>query len=393
MNSTMFTLDDMQAQTAKLKVFGIGGGGGNALENMIIANIHGVDFVAANTDAQAIAQSSAANKIQLGIDTTRGLGAGSNPNIGREAAELERDRIREALTNTDMVFITAGMGGGTGTGGAPVVAEIAKELDILTVAVITKPFLFEGNRRMRQAEAGIDELRKHVDTLITIPNQKLIGAVGKNTSCLDAFKLVDNVLLQAVRGIAELITNTGHINADFADVCTVMKESRGLAMMGCGSASGEGRACEAADLAISSPLLEDIDLHGAQGLLVNVTGSSDMSLHEYSEIISTIQNMAEDNANVICGMVTDDSLEDEIRVTVVATGLGCDTESQPKPKAIQGNRDQIEIPPVTRIQQKAVTDVPASSAGQKKRFATGQEQDQYDEETLKVPTWIRWQAD
>jgi len=307
--------------SAQIKVIGVGGGGGNAMNNMISHNLSGVEFIVANTDAQAIERNQAEVKLQLGSELTRGLGAGAKPQVGRDAAEMERDKIRDYLQGADMVFITAGMGGGTGTGAAPVIAEIAKELEILTVAVVTKPFNFEGKRRMKQAEAGIVEMGKHVDTLITIPNQKLIGAVGKNTSMLDAFRQADEVLLQAVRGISELITETGYVNVDFADVKSVMSGSQGLAMMGSGKAAGENRAIVAAELAISSPLLEDVDIHGAQGILINVTGSEEMTLAEYDEAVSIVQTMADDDANVICGMVYDNSAGDEIRVTVVATGL------------------------------------------------------------------------
>jgi len=307
--------------SAQIKVIGVGGGGGNAMNNMISHNLSGVEFIVANTDAQAIDRNQAEVKLQLGSELTRGLGAGAKPQVGRDAAEMERDKIREYLQGADMVFITAGMGGGTGTGAAPVIAEVSKELGILTVAVVTKPFNFEGKRRMKQAEAGIVEMGKHVDTLITIPNQKLIGAVGKNTSMLDAFRQADEVLLQAVRGISELITETGYVNVDFADVKSVMSGSQGLAMMGSGRASGDNRAVVAAELAISSPLLEDVDIHGAQGILINVTGSEEMTLAEYDEAVSIVQTMADDDANVICGMVYDNSAGDEIRVTVVATGL------------------------------------------------------------------------
>jgi len=318
---TLYTFEDNSAQSASIKVVGVGGGGGNALNNMIEHRLRGVDFIVANTDAQAIEHSSAETKLQLGTDITRGLGAGANPQIGRDAAESEREHLREFFHGTDMVFITAGMGGGTGTGAAPIIAEVAKEMGVLTVAVVTKPFNFEGKRRLRQAEAGIEELRKHVDTLITIPNQKLIGAVGKHTSMLEAFRKADDVLLQAVKGISELITHTGYMNVDFADVKAVMSETRGMAMMGSGTADGENRACEAAEHAISSPLLEDVDIHGAHGILVNVTGNEDMTLAEYDEAVSIIQNMADEDANIICGMVYDKDVGDEIRVTVVATGL------------------------------------------------------------------------
>ncbi|MDX8393427.1 MAG: cell division protein FtsZ [Mariprofundales bacterium] len=324
----MYTLEDTAGQTAVIKVIGVGGGGGNALNNMIVQQLSGVDFVIANTDAQAIAQSHAQIKMQLGANVTRGLGAGANPQIGRQAAEEERDQIREILSETDMVFITAGMGGGTGTGAAPVIAEVAHELGVLTVAVVTKPFDFEGKRRMRQAEMGIAELRKHVDTLITIPNQKLIEAVGMNTTMLEAFRKVDDVLLEAVRGIAELITRPGYINVDFADVRSIMTETQGMAVMGAASASGDGRALEAATRAISSPLLEDVDIQGARGLLVNITGAEDLTLAEYNEAVGMIQDVTDDDANVICGMVYDESLGEEVRVTVVATGLTCEADAR-----------------------------------------------------------------
>jgi cell division protein FtsZ len=340
--STLYTLEDTMGQSAQIKVIGVGGGGGNALNNMIDQHLRGVDFIVANTDAQAISHSKAEHKIQLGAEVTRGLGAGADPQTGQAAAEAERERLREYFSGTDMVFITAGMGGGTGTGGAPVIAEVAREMGVLTVAVVTKPFNFEGKRRMRQAEAGIAELRKHVDTLITIPNQKLIGAVGKHTSMLEAFRKADDVLLQAVRGIAELITHTGYMNVDFADVKTVMSETRGMAMMGSGVANGESRACEAAEHAISSPLLEDVDIHGARGILVNVTGSEDMTLAEYDEAVSIIHNMADEDANIICGMVYDQSAGDEMRVTVVATGLA--GETAPKLSTVKSANDGVHLP-------------------------------------------------
>jgi len=266
-----FTLDDTQKQVANIKVIGVGGGGGNALNNMIAQGLSGVSFIAANTDAQALVRSAAEFRLQLGSNSTKGLGAGGKPEIGREAAESDRAQIQEMLVDTEMVFITAGMGGGTGTGAAPVIAEVARDMGILTVGVVTKPFQFEGRRRMRFAEEGIAELSKAVDTLITIPNQKLISLAGKNTSMKDTFLKADDVLLQAVRGISDMITKPGYINVDFADVTAVMRENQGLSMMGMGAASGENRACEAAEAAITSPLLEEVDIHGAQGLLVNVT--------------------------------------------------------------------------------------------------------------------------
>ncbi|OIO67343.1 MAG: cell division protein FtsZ [Zetaproteobacteria bacterium CG_4_9_14_3_um_filter_49_83] len=393
--SFLYELDDTSGLSANIKVIGVGGGGGNALNNMIAQNLAGVEFIVANTDAQAIEKSKATTRLHLGAEYTRGLGAGADPNIGREAAASEKDRIRELLQGADMAFITAGMGGGTGTGAAPVIAEVAREMDILTVAVVTKPFGFEGKRRMRQAEAGIEELRKHVDTLITIPNQKLIAAVGKNTALMDAFRKADDVLLQAVKGISDLIANSGYINVDFADVKSVMSENRGMAMMGSGSMRGENRAIEAAEQAISSPLLEDVDIHGARGILVNVTGSSDMTLHEVTEAVSIIENMADEDANIIFGWVNDDSMGDEMRVTVVATGLN----QTPAPK-LASSKDaaasklpfqkfgapvspQIfttdysgyDTPTVARTAEKAVN-------------ATA-----YDEEQLSIPTWIRRQAD
>jgi len=378
--STLYTLEDTSGQSAQLKVIGIGGGGGNALNNMIDQNLRGVDFTIANTDAQAIENSSAETKIQLGAEITRGLGAGADPQTGKVAAEAERERLRELLSDTDMAFITAGMGGGTGTGGAPVIAEIAREMGVLTVAVVTKPFNFEGKRRMRQADAGIAELGKHVDTLIIIPNQKLIGAVGKHTTMLEAFRKADDVLLQAVRGIAELITHTGYMNVDFADVKAVMSETVGMAMMGSGAASGESRACEAAERAISSPLLEDIDIHGARGILVNVTGNEDMTLAEYDEAVSIIHNMADEDANIICGMVYDQNAGDEMRVTVVATGLA--SEASPKLTTINSGPEGRTLPRTPVLLGAEALQAPLFG-----------HEEAYDEDTLQVPTWIRRQAD
>ncbi len=387
--STLYTLEDTLGQSARLKVIGIGGGGGNALNNMIDQQLRGVDFIIANTDAQAIEHSSADTKIQLGAEITRGLGAGADPQTGKVAAEAERERLRELLADTDMAFITAGMGGGTGTGGAPVIAEVAKEMGVLTVAVVTKPFNFEGKRRMRQAEAGIAELGKHVDTLIIIPNQKLIGAVGKHTTMLEAFRKADDVLLQAVRGIAELITHTGYMNVDFADVKAVMSETAGMAMMGSGVASGENRACEAAERAISSPLLEDVDIHGARGILVNVTGNEDMTLAEYDEAVSIIHNMADEDANIICGMVYDQNADDEMRVTVVATGLT--SEVSPRLAAVKTGSDRV-LPgkPILLGTEALQTGMSDAQVAQTPLFG---HKDVYDEDTLQVPTWIRRQAD
>ncbi len=388
--TTLYTLEDTIGQSAKIKVIGVGGGGGNAINNMIEQDLRGVEFIAANTDSQAIMESKAPIRIQLGADITRGLGAGANPQIGRQAAEAERERLREVLTGTDMVFITAGMGGGTGTGATPIIAEVAQDMGILTVAVATKPFQFEGNRRMRQAEAGIAELRKYADTLIIIPNQKLIGAVGKHTSMLDAFRKADDVLLEAVRGISELITHTGYINVDFADVKAVMSETRGMAMMGSGVASGENRACEAAERAISSPLLEDVDIHGAFGILVNVTGNEDMTLAEYNEAVSIIHNMADEDANIICGMVYDQNAGDQMRVTVVATGLANEAKAK-----ISGVKTEQPPLPLTTPVLKTGTDakvVQTDSSNVVHSPLFGNEP-AYDEDILAVPTWIRRQTD
>lgn len=307
--------------TASIKVFGIGGAGVNAVNNMIRGGLTGVEFYAANTDAQALTSCSAPNKIQLGDEITKGLGAGADPDIGFAAAKESHEQIRKALEGADMVFITAGMGGGTGTLGASVVAEVAKELGCLTVGVVTKPFLFEGKRRMKNADRGIDELRKKVDTLITIPNQRLLSIAGRNTSLLDTFRRADEILYQAVKGISDLITYEGLVNVDFADVRAVMSEM-GMAMMGTGDAGGDNRAVEAAQKAISSPLLEDISIHGARGVLINFTASPDVTLQEVNEAAELIHAEAHDDANIIWGMVIDPELADRVMVTVIATGFG-----------------------------------------------------------------------
>ncbi len=317
----MFELTESSPHNAVIKVFGIGGGGCNAVEYMIQENVEGVEFVGANTDAQALQKSNAPVLLQLGEDLTKGLGAGADPEIGRKAAEENRDRIREVLEGSDMIFITAGMGGGTGTGAAPVFAQIAKELGILTVAVVTKPFIFEGKKRMQVAEHGIRDLAKSVDSLITIPNNKLLSVLGKNITLLNAFRAVNNVLLGAVQGIADLITRPGLINVDFADVRTVMSEM-GMAMMGTGVSIGDNRATEAAQAAISSPLLEDIDLSGARGVLVNITAGMDMSIGEFEAVGEVVKSFTSENATVVVGTVIDPEMSDELRVTVVATGLG-----------------------------------------------------------------------
>ncbi len=333
----MFELTESVPHNAIIKVIGVGGGGGNALEHMMSVNIEGVEFVCANTDAQALRKSNARTLLQLGDEITKGLGAGADPEIGRKAAEENRDRIRDVLDGSDMVFITAGMGGGTGTGAAPVFAEIAKQLGILTVAVVTKPFAFEGRKRMEVAEYGIKALASNVDSLITIPNNKLVAVLGKNSKLLKAFEEANNVLLGAVQGIAELITRPGLINVDFADVRTVMSEM-GMAMMGTGVSTGENRASEAAEAAISSPLLEDIDLNGARGVLVNITAGVDMSIGEFEEVGDVIKSFTSENATVVVGTVIDPEMTDELRVTVVATGLGSpDRDIQFKPREMTKN--------------------------------------------------------
>jgi cell division protein FtsZ len=324
---------------ARIKVIGVGGGGGNAINTMIASGLPGVEFITANTDMQALGASLAPTKIQLGAQLTKGLGAGANPEVGREAALEDSETIREQLAGADMVFVTAGMGGGTGTGGAPVVARIAKELGALTVAVVTKPFQFEGKKRMRQAEDGLREVKDAVDTLIAIPNQRLLAIAGRNSSLLDTFKKADDILTHAVRGISDLITVHGLINLDFADVRTIMAEM-GMAMMGAGSAIGDNRAIEAAQKAISSPLLEDISIQGAKGVLINITGPLDLSMHEVNEAATLIQEEAHEDANIIFGAVIDERMGDEIRITVIATGFGEAQRDARRPAyAMAGNGD------------------------------------------------------
>jgi cell division protein FtsZ len=329
----MFELLDTHSQSAVIKVIGVGGGGGNAVNHMLTGDIEGVDFICANTDAQALRNSQVRTLLQLGSDITKGLGAGANPDIGRQAAMEDRDRIEEVLSGADMVFITAGMGGGTGTGAAPVVAQVAKELGILTVAVVTKPFSFEGGKRMKVAEQGMALLGEHVDSLITIPNEKLLAVLGKEMSLLNAFKTANDVLLHAVQGIAELITRPGLINVDFADVKTVMSEM-GAAMMGSGESSGDKRAREAAERAIRSPLLEDVNLAGAKGILVNITAGLNLAIGEFDEVGNTVREFADDDATVVVGTVIDPDMQNDMRVTVVATGLG-ESARVPLPKPTQ----------------------------------------------------------
>jgi len=323
----MFELVDSINDSPVIKLIGVGGGGSNAVQHMVQSGIDGVDFICANTDAQALKGMDAQTVLHIGQSITKGLGAGANPEVGRQAAMEDRDRIQDLIEGTDMLFITAGMGGGTGTGAIPVVAQIAREMGVLTVAVVTKPFPFEGSKRMSTAEAGIEELRGQVDSLITIPNEKLLSVLGKNMALLDAFKAANDVLRGAVQGIAELITNPGLINVDFADVRTVMSEM-GLAMMGSGVGHGDERATEAAEMAISSPLLEDIDLAGARGILVNITAGLDMAIGEFEEVGNVVRSFAADDATVVVGTAIDESLDGELRVTVVATGLGRQQQAQ-----------------------------------------------------------------
>lgn len=381
----MFELVESNAQNAVIKVIGIGGGGGNAVEHMVSANIDGVEFITANTDAQALRNSSARTVLQLGANITKCLGAGANPDVGRQAALEDRDRLIEAIDGADMLFITAGMGGGTGTGGAPIVAKVAKEMGILTVAIVTKPFPFEGRKRMQIAEAGIAELSQYVDSLITIPNEKLLTVLGKNVSLLDAFRSANNVLFGAVQGIAELITRPGLINVDFADVRTVMSEM-GMAMMGSGTASGDDRARRAAEMAIASPLLEDINLSGARGILVNVTAGLDMSIGEFDEVGNTVKEFASDNATVVVGTVIDPEMRDELRVTVVATGLGREDKLEEKPiKLVHKNEsdevdyDKLDRPTVIRNRMAAGGRYNAPS--------------EVNMDYLDIPAFLRRQAD
>ncbi len=335
----MFELVDNAPQHAVIKVIGVGGGGGNAVEHMVIQDIEGVDFICANTDSQALHNLTARTLLQLGETITKGLGAGANPKMGKEAALEDKDRIAEVIEGADMIFITAGMGGGTGTGAAPIVAEVARSLGILTVAVVTKPFIFEGKKRMALAEEGIKELSHHVDSLITIPNEKLLSIMGEDTPLLEAFGTVDDVLSGAVQGIADLIIRPGMINVDFADVKTVMSEM-GLAMMGSGSASGDQRARHAAEAAIHSPLLDDIDFNGARGILVNIAAGVDILLGEFSEVGATVEEFASENATIVVGTVIDPDMGDELRVTVVATGLG-DQEMEAPRAVVDNTRKKI----------------------------------------------------
>jgi len=381
----MFELVDTVGQQAQIKVIGVGGGGGNAVDHMLDATIEGVEFVSTNTDVQTLNRSKANVLLQIGGNLTKGLGAGSSPDVGRQAAMEDRDRIAEALAGADMVFITAGMGGGTGTGAAPIVAQVAREQGALAVAVVTKPFPFEGNKRIRVAENGIKELSEHVDSLITIPNERVLEVMGKQATLLEAFARANEVLLNAVQGISELITRPGLINVDFADVRTVMSEM-GMAMMGSATASGVERAIDAARHAVSSPLLEDTNIAGARGLLVNVTAGMDMAIGEFEEVGNVVREFASDEATVVIGTVLDPDMKGDLRVTMVATGIGAHAEKrqeqpekmvQPLPKAV--NYEDYDRPTVIRHRQET-GDVPGA-------------RDEKGMEYLDIPAFLRKQAD
>jgi cell division protein FtsZ len=383
----MFELTDVCSEnSARIKVIGVGGGGGNAINTMISYSLRGVDFIIANTDAQALGVSSSPNKIQIGMQVTKGLGAGSNPEIGKKSALESRDEIQQYLEGADMIFITAGLGGGTGTGAAPIIAEIARESSALTVAVVTKPFQFEGKKRNTQAEDGIAQLRDVVDTLIVVPNQRLLSLGGRNLSLLDAFKKADDILYQAVKGISDLITVPGLINLDFADVKNIMS-SMGMALMGTGTASGENRAVEAAQRAISSPLLEDNTIQGARGILLNITGGSDLSLYEVNEASSLIQAEAHEDANIIFGTVIDETMGDEIRITVIATGFDDGMREKQVPANVSrlgGFRlDDLATPAFVR-REKSRDNANVVTMG------INEESDTVD---MEIPTFLRRQAD
>lgn len=397
-------MEQMMLSGARIKVLGIGGGGGNAINNMISAGLDGVEFIAANTDFQALERSLASAKIQLGVNLTKGLGAGGNPEMGSKAAQEDVEKIRAAVEGSDMVFITAGMGGGTGTGGAPVAAQVCKELGVLTVAVVTKPFAFEGKVRHRNAEEGLKAIQGAVDTLITIPNNRLLCLADKRATFLEMFKRADDVLLFAVKGISDLITHPGLINVDFADLRTVMGEM-GLALMGTGVGRGENRASQAAQQAISSPLLEDISIHGARAALINISAGPDLGMHEFEEVVSIIHKEMDDEANIILGTAIDPSVGEEIRVTVIATGIGrldqqaqrvVGNVSQTKRLKNEGivpelNYDYLQIPTVVRHHSKR--DNVAQEPPRKKTFLQKLTGGGSEEEDLNIPTFIRRQAD
>ncbi len=392
----MFELVEVndEQKGADIRVIGVGGGGGNAVQHMMSHHIVGVDFICANTDAQALLPIEGARALQLGKEITKGLGAGANPEIGRQAALEDHDKLGEALSGADMVFITAGMGGGTGTGAAPIVAEVAKKMGILTVAVVTRPFAFEGKKRLAIAEQGMEALREHVDSLIVVPNEKLLDVLGKNISLLDAFKAANDVLLGAVQGIADVILRPGMINVDFADVKAVMSEM-GMAMMGTGTATGEQRAREAAEAAIRSPLLDNINLQGARGILVNITAGPDLSLGEFSEVGDTIEEFASDNATIVVGTVIDPQLSDDLRVTVIATGLCAEMSKTPLHVVSQVKLDlskqdyrQMDRPTILRNSQQVKDNAPAE-AYRERKVVGGKESLDY----LDIPAFLRRQAD
>ncbi|MFN2433161.1 MAG: cell division protein FtsZ [Gemmatimonadota bacterium] len=377
---------DQRSQFARIRVIGVGGGGGNAVNRMILEKLEGVEFISINTDAQALLQSESHRRIQIGKQATRGLGAGARPDVGREAVLEDREEVLAALDGSDMVFITAGLGGGTGTGAAPVLAEMAKELGALTVAIVTKPFAFEGRKRMQQAEEGLRELKKRVDTLIVVPNQRLLSVVGQGTSLQDAFRVADSVLLHATQGISDLITVTGLVNVDFADVKTIMTEM-GDALMGTGYGTGEHRALEAAQEAISSPLLDEVSVSGARGVLINITGGRDLSLHEVSEVSSVIHEAAGPDANIIFGAVIDDTMSDELRVTVIATGINAADERR---------EARLERPQVVELTPRREEEYVGAALGRREPHGRLFQSDVVDQDArgdLEIPTFIRRQMD
>ena len=388
----MFVLADTENQGAVIKVVGVGGGGGNAVTHMVTSGIEGVDFVCINTDSQALKHSKVKTSLQIGSNITKGLGAGADPEVGRQAAMEDRDRIVELVDGSDMIFITAGMGGGTGTGAAPIVAQVAKELGILTVAVVTKPFEMEGNKRLSLADQGIAELGKYVDSLITIPNQKLLTVLGGDTTLLDAFKSANQVLQGAVQGIAELITRPGLINVDFADVRTVMAET-GMAMMGSGAATGENRARAAAEAAISSPLLEDVNLSGAHGLLINVTAGMDLRTSEFHVVGDTIKQYASEDATVVVGYVIDPEMTDQIRVTVVATGIGRPMAARSLPPGAQPTVQVVAGGRAARRPLENYADLEIPTHMRRRRAVGDDVRMDSDESYLDIPAFLRRQAD
>lgn len=393
----MFQFETTLDQTAKIKVIGVGGGGGNAVNTMIRSNVEGVEFLTANTDAQALRRSEAGMKVQLGGHLTKGLGAGANPEIGRQAAEEDKQRLVEMFDGADMIFVAAGMGGGTGTGAAPIIAAAAKEAGALTVGVVTKPFTREGRQRMQRAESGIAELREVVDSLVVVPNDRLLGLAGKHMSILDAFKPADDVLRQAVQGISDLITTEGLINVDFADVRTVMS-NHGMAMMGIGVAEGERRAAEAAHNAISSPLLEEVDISGAMGVLVNISGSSSMTMEEFEEASTIIHEKVHEDANIIVGLVIDENLGDRIKITAIATGFGEVFEEKRNIADIVDQRSQTLAQVSTKVDLDVPTHIrnqqPMSSNSRRTRDLATQARDLFvDDEQFDIPTFLRRRVD